>query len=275
LHPGSIPGEASTLSISVILNGRDLPAKRTACVFAGHLGQRPSLIPLVPEEASMLDYAKARRMMVDSQLRTFDVNDLALLEAFDELPRECFVPPAREGLAYMDQDIPVSDEREPSNQRFMLAPMVLGRMIQALEAAPGANMLDVACGLGYSSALLARLGCSVLAVESDEVLADEARRCLARCGVEGVTAVVGPLDRGYPEAAPYDGILVNGSLEVRPDGLLHQLRDGGRLVCVQGTGRAAKAMLYVRAGTAFGSRALFDSAAPALGAFRAEPGFVF
>ena len=224
----------------------------------------------------MLDYAKARRMMVDSQLRTFDVNDLALLAAFDELPRECFVPPGRENLAYMDQDIPVSDGGGAStDRRFMLAPMVLGRMIQALEVGPGAKALDVACGLGYSSALLARLGCSVVALEASEVLADEARRCLARCGVEAVTVAAGPLDRGYPEAAPYDGILVNGAVEVRPDGLLQQLRDGGRLVCVQGRGRAAKATVYVRAGTAFGSRALFDAAAPPLTPFRAVAGFVF
>jgi protein-L-isoaspartate(D-aspartate) O-methyltransferase len=223
----------------------------------------------------MLDYAKARRMMVDSQLRTFDVNDLAVLAAFDEVPREAFVPSGRESLAYMDQDLPVSDGVGAHERRFMLAPMVLARMIQALEVGPGDKVLDVACGLGYSSAVLARLGCSVIALETSEALAEEARRRLGRCGVEGVMIAAGALERGYPEAAPYDAILVNGAVEVRPEALLRQLGDGGRLVCVEGRGRSARATLYVRAGDAFGSRPFFDAAAPALGAFTAEPGFVF
>src|SRR3712207_2717064 len=99
--------------------------------------------------------------MVDSQLRTFDVNDLAVLAAFDEVPRERFVPQGRESLAYMDQHIQVTEGGEGGEPRFMLAPMILARMIQALDVTIGAKVLDVACGLGYSSAILSRLGCSV------------------------------------------------------------------------------------------------------------------
>jgi protein-L-isoaspartate(D-aspartate) O-methyltransferase len=223
----------------------------------------------------MLDFAKARRMMVDSQLRTFDVNDQAVLAAFDEVPREDFVPSGREGLAYMDQDLPVGQGADAHERRFMLAPMVLARMIQALDAAPGAKVLDVACGLGYSSAVLARLGCSVVALEASEALAEDARRRLGRRGITDVRVVTGRLERGYPEAAPYDAVLVNGAVETRPEGLLRQLGDSGRLVCVEGRGRAARATLYVRAGEAYGARPLFDAAAPSLSGFRAEPGFVF
>src|SRR3954468_14185500 len=110
---------------------------------------------ILPERHSMVDFAQARRMMVDSQLRTFDVNDVPLLDAMETIPRERFVLPGREGLAYIDQDIPVSEGAE---RRFMLAPMVLGRMIQSLEISPGMKALDVAGGLGYSSAVLAELG---------------------------------------------------------------------------------------------------------------------
>jgi protein-L-isoaspartate(D-aspartate) O-methyltransferase len=222
----------------------------------------------------MLDFAKARRMMVDSQLRTFDVNDLAVLAAFDAVPRERFVPAGREGLAYMDQDLPVADDAG-GERRFMLAPMVLARLIQALQLRPGDKVLDVAGGLGYAAAVLARLGCAVVALEADADVADAMRGRLAAVEVEGVAVAAGPLARGYPEAAPYDAILVNGAVETRPEALLRQLAERGRLACVEGRGRAARAVLTVRAGDVFGARPLFDAAAPALVAFRTEPGFVF
>jgi len=222
----------------------------------------------------MLDFAKARRMMVDSQLRTFDVNDLAVLTAFDEVPRERFVPPGRESLAYMDQDLPVAEGVNGAERRFMLSPMVLARMIQALDLSPGDKVLDVAPGLGYSSAVLARLGCSVIALEADEDLAAQLHQRLAAGAVNALVGM-GPLEQGYPNAAPYDAILINGAVETRPEALLRQLSDRGRLACVEGRGRSARATLTVRSGGAFGSRPLFDAAAPPLAAFRAEPGFVF
>lgn len=223
----------------------------------------------------MLDFAQARRHMVENQLRTFDVNDLRVLAAFESVPRELFVPAGREGLAYIDQDLPVSDGLAVLERRSMLAPMVLARMIQALNLDRGDKVLDVACGLGYSSAIMARLGASVVALESSPVLVEAARERLAAVGAEGVVLAQGPLEEGCRKAAPFDAILVNGSINSRPDVLLGQLAEGGRLVAVRGRGRAGSAMLFVRAGEAFGSRFLFDAVAPVLDAFREEPGFVF
>ncbi|HEX2556524.1 MAG TPA: protein-L-isoaspartate O-methyltransferase [Microvirga sp.] len=219
----------------------------------------------------MVDFAQARRIMVDSQLRTFDVNDIPLLDAMNAVPRERFVAPGRESLAYMDRDIVVSDGPE---RRSMLSPMVAARMIQALGIERGQRALDVACGLGYTCAVLAELGAEVTGLEESAELAAAAEARLAAVGA-AVRVVAGPLDRGHADGAPYDAILVNGALEVRPEGLLRQLADGGRLVCIQGRGRSARATLYVRAGDAFGQRSLFDAAAPLLAGFRAEPGFVF
>jgi protein-L-isoaspartate(D-aspartate) O-methyltransferase len=157
----------------------------------------------------------------------------------------------------------------------MLAPALQARLIQALEIEPGMAVLDVACGRGYSSAVLSELGANVTALESDEALGVAAGHALAAQNVPGVSVKVGALDAGWTEGAPYAAILVNGAVILRPDALLAQLSDGGRLVCVQGEGRSAKARLYVRTGDAFGLRDLFDAAAPVLPAFRPKPAFVF
>ena len=220
----------------------------------------------------MVDFAQARRTMVDGQLRTFDVNDMPLLDAMDTVPRELFVLPGRQDLAYIDQDILVSDGTE---RRYMLSPMILGRMIQALAIEAGERVLDVACGRGYASAVFHKLGAQVTALESDEALASAARASLSAAGAAGVTVVTGPLDEGYAGNAPYDAILINGSVEVRPEALLGQLAEGGRLVCVIGRGRAAQATLYVRSGDALGERSLFEAAAPLLTPFLRTPGFTF
>ncbi|MER2267167.1 protein-L-isoaspartate O-methyltransferase family protein [Methylobacterium oxalidis] len=217
----------------------------------------------------MLDYAQARRLMVDCQLRTFDVNDIAVLDAFDTVPRERFVPQGREDFAYIDQTLRLGGA--DGDTRFLPAPMVLARMIQALAIRPGARVLDVGTGYGYAAALMSRLGAQVVALEAVPDLAAAARERLA-----GTAEVVeGPLAAGSPDHGPYEAILVGGRVEVRPQALLEQLKDGGRLACVMGRERAAKATVFVRAGDAFGSRPLFDASLPALTAFVAEAGFTF
>lgn len=223
----------------------------------------------------MLDFAQARRAMVDCQVRTFDVHDIAVLAAMDSVPRERFMPEGRETLAYSDQDILVSDGIAGAERRHMLKPMVLARMLQELAVEPGARALDVACGLGYASAVLSRLGARVTALESTEAAAEAARRRLAAAGIDGVAVIAGPLEKGYPASGPYDVILVNGLVEVRPQALLDQLADGGRLVCIERANRTGRAVVHVRAGDAFGERAVFDAAAPVLPQFAAAPSFVF
>ncbi|MCJ2010016.1 protein-L-isoaspartate O-methyltransferase [Methylobacterium sp. E-041] len=218
----------------------------------------------------MLDYAQARRLMVDCQLRTFDVNDIAVLDAFDAVPRENFVPPGAEPFAYIDQNLKLGGS--DGDLRYMPASMLLARMIQALRIGGGVRALDVGTGYGYAAAVMARLGGRVTALESDPALAEAARERLDGTQVE---VVEGPLAAGLPKAGPYDAILINGRVEVRPQALLDQLKDEGRLVCVLGRDKSAKATLFVRAGDAFGARPLFDAALPGLAAFREEAGFAF
>ncbi|MGA0593510.1 protein-L-isoaspartate O-methyltransferase family protein [Enterovirga sp. CN4-39] len=218
----------------------------------------------------MLDFARARRNMVDNQLRTFDITDRAVLAAMGQIPREQFLPEDQAAFAYLDQNVRVS--AEGGEVRWMLQPMVVGRLLQELEIEPGIAALDVATGRGYVAQVMSTLGANVVALESDQALADAARASLNTTAIEVVT---GPLDEGCPGKGPFDVIMINGAVERRPDGLLAQLKDGGRLVCLERHGAACHAVIYVRAAQGFGRRRLFDAAAPVLPAFRAEPAFQF
>jgi protein-L-isoaspartate(D-aspartate) O-methyltransferase len=223
----------------------------------------------------MPDFATMRRMMVDGQVRPSDVTDLRIIGAMLDVPREEFLPAAQANLAYLDQDLAIGGSGEGGAPRRLLKPMVLAKLIQALDVSETDHALDVGCLTGYSSAILARLAKSVVALEADTFLVSEARARLARAGAGQVKVVHGRLPDGCASEAPYDVILVNGAVETVPEGLLKQLRDGGRLVCVQGRGPGAKATLYRKEVGEVGSRPLFDANAPVLPGFSAPAGFVF
>ena len=223
----------------------------------------------------MTDFAAARRMMVDSQVRTSDVTDLGIIAAMLELPRERFVPEDKADLAYLDLDIPVTPASAGKPARRLLKPMVLAKMVQAAEIAAGDHVLDVGCATGYSSALLAHLAQSVVALEEDDALARHARESLRAVGTENDTVVTGPLAQGWPAAAPYDVIFVNGATEILSQALTRQLKEGGRLVAVLGRAPVGQAMLYRRVGGEVSGWPIFDAAAPLLPGFTSPPAFVF
>ncbi len=221
----------------------------------------------------MTDFAAARRMMVDGQVRTADVTDLRLLAAMQEVPRERFVPDDKAALAYLDLDLPLGEGGRAA--RRMLKPMVLGKLIQLAEVGATDKVLDVGCGAGYASAVLARLAMQVVALEEDGGLARRAAAALGGADPGNVKVVTGPLAEGFAALGPYDAILLNGATEVVPEPLLRQLRSGGRLVCVMGAGPGGKAMLYRAFDGEFGGRAVFEAAAPLLPGFGKQPAFVF
>ena len=155
----------------------DMAAWRTPC-NAARLADRDGASPRAARsrnDCAMIDFAAARRMMVDGQVRTSDVTDPRIIAAMLELPRERFVPEASAALAYLDLDLPVTEEPAPGARR-LLKPMVLAKLVQAADIGRDARVLDVACGTGYSSALLARLARSVVALEDDAALAQRAPR---------------------------------------------------------------------------------------------------
>jgi protein-L-isoaspartate(D-aspartate) O-methyltransferase len=218
----------------------------------------------------MVDYAQARRTMVDCQVRPSDVTDLRIIAALLDVPREQFVAPSRRAIAYLDLDLPVAE----GSPRALLKPMVFAKLLQAAEIRETDRVLDVGCTTGYSAAVLAKLAGTIVALEEDPALARTAAENLTTLGVH-VAVAGGPLNAGWQADAPYDAILVEGASEVRPDRLLAQLREGGRLVAVIGSAPLCKATLYRKVSGQITAQPLFDAAAPLLPGFSKTPAFVF
>lgn len=218
----------------------------------------------------MLEYATARRNMVESQLRTNKVTDAGLIEAFEQVPRELFLPERLRGIAYVDEDIALG------NGRFAMEPMILARLLQAARPEPDDIALDLGCTTGYATAILSRLVATVVALEGEADLAAEANRTLSELEIDNAVVVEGPLTEGYPKQAPYNVIVLGGAVAEILPAIGDQLADGGRLVAVvkrePGMGRAT---LMQRNGGVVSSRILFDASVPMLPGFEVEPGFVF
>lgn len=224
----------------------------------------------------MADLSVQRLNMVESQVRPSDVTDRRIPRAMSEVPRDAFVSAARKGLAYLDTDLPVEGPGQsgPSG-RVMLAPRTLAKLIQLASVEPTDLILDIGCATGYSAAILARLGQTVVALESETGLAQEATRVLQAQGADNVAVVQGPLAAGYPAEGPYDVIVVEGGVTTVPDALFWQLKDGGRLVAIVGDGRSGRAAVWKRTGTTISERDGFDVAAPVLPGFEPAQRFVF
>ena len=217
----------------------------------------------------MLDFVAARRMMVDCQVRTSDVTDLRLIAAMLAVPRERFVPKASEELAYLDADLPVHAGR------LLMKPMVLAKLLQAAEIVESDRVLIIGCTTGYSAAVIDHLAGSVVALEQDPDLAQLAKDNLQALVAHNATVVIGSLVGGWPGAAPYDVIVLDGAVEEVPKTLLRQLKDGGRLLGVVGRSPLSKAMLFYSAEGEANGRPIFDATAPVLPGFAKLPAFVF
>jgi protein-L-isoaspartate(D-aspartate) O-methyltransferase len=221
----------------------------------------------------MIDFAAARRMMVDGQVRTSDVTDLRIIAAMLDIARERFVPESHAGLAYLDFDVPALEPESGQPVRRLLKPMVLAKLVQAAAIKAGDHVLDVGCASGYSSAVVARLAGSVVALEQDPALSRLATENLASAG--NVTVVTGALTKGWPAQAPYDVVFLNGSTEIMPDAVVGQLRDGGRLAAIVGRPPTGRAMLYRSVAGDVSGWPIFDAGAPLLPGFAEPPAFVF
>ena len=213
-------------------------------------------------------YATARFNMVESQIRTNRVTDPALLAALSRLPRQLFVPDSLAGVAYVDNSLRIAGDR------YLLEPLALARLIQEAMVKTDDKVLVIGAGTGYSAALLAGLAASVVALESDAVLAEKARENLSRLALANVIVETGPLELGFAGSAPYDVILIDGMIGELPAAIAGQIADHGRLVAIQSQeGRCGVGMLYRKLAGSVSGRALFDATGPFLPGLAPRPAF--
>ncbi len=216
-----------------------------------------------------MSFAIARQHMIESQIRTNKVLDERLIEAMRDLPREAFVPEPLRARAYIDEDLPVG------HGRYLTEPMVLARLLQALDVRATDNVLVAAAGTGYAVALLARLASSVIAVESDAALGDQGIATLAHLQIANVVWQTGNPTEGAVKQAPYDVILIDGGVEIVPQTLLDQLAEGGRLATVLRDTRPGHAVLLHKERGTVSTRVLLDANVPLLTPFAKPQTFSF
>lgn len=218
-----------------------------------------------------MDYSLARNNMVEQQVRPWDVLDMRVLDVMEALPRERFVPKGREGLAYADTEIPLG------NGEFMLAPKVVGRLLQALAPTRSERALEIGTGSGYVTACLARLAAHVDSVERVDDFRLAARTRLDGLGIGNTqlrTATVTP--EWTPPGNRYDVISVNGAMAEYDPFLQPQLSLGGRLFVVVGAPPVMEALLVIRvAEDSYRTEKLFETSLKPLLGFERQPAFVF
>lgn len=220
----------------------------------------------------MTDFNKARRAMVETQLRTSNVTDRRVLAAMGEVPREAFMPEARRGLAYSDDSHPL----EAGQGRRLLPPAaVIGKLLQLADIESTDKVLSVASGAGYTVAVLSRLAAEVVGVETDAVLAAQSRAALAAVGYDNAVIIEGALSAAAQNKAPFDLIVLEGTVDETPAEYFPLLADGGRLVALLRQGPVAVAHLYVKSGRDVASRADFDGVLAPLPSQKTVEEFVF
>lgn len=221
---------------------------------------------------------QARFNMIEQQIRPWDVLDPQVLELLSVLKREDFVPQAHRALAFVDMEIPLvggAQEAEASG-KCMLAPRVEARLLQDVAPQPHEKVLEVGTGSGYMAALLAGRALSVISLEIDPALAAFARANLQRAGVTHVEVREADGARGLPDEAPFDVIVLSGSVAQVPHALLTQLRIGGRLIAVVGELPMMRATLITRTGeTRWSTAQRWDTVAPRLQHFPEPSRFSF
>lgn len=217
-----------------------------------------------------MDYAAARRCMVENQIRTNRVRDPLVIAAMNDLPREPFVPESLQGIAYADEDIPLG------GGRYLIEPLVAALLLQTAEIKSDDVVLAIGSASGYLPALIAPMASAVVALEEDPELAEKSGALLTKLGLNTVAVVQGSPRQGYAKQAPYDAIVFCGAVFSVPDALADQLADRGRMVAIiRGRRGMGKGTLFLKTANALSRREVFDAATPYLPGFEPEESFTF
>lgn len=217
-----------------------------------------------------IDYERARRNMVEQQIRPWDVTDQRVLDAIMASPREDYVPAQYRTLAFVDMNIPLG------HGQVMMPPKLEARLLQALAIKATDKILEIGTGSGYVTSLLAKLGRHVTSVDIFPDFTAQATQKLAAHGIDNVTLEVGDAARGWARGAPYDVIFITGSLPLAPDDFRSPLAPGGRMVAIVGNAPAMEARLMERLeGPNFRVRSLLETVLPPLVNAPMPAAFVF
>lgn len=215
----------------------------------------------------MADFAARRTAMVDTQVRPSDITKFPIIEAMLAVPKEEFVPDGMRAAAYLGENLSIGEGH------VILEPRTLGKMLDFLDISGDETVLDVGCGYGYSSAILARMANAVVAIESDEAMAADAQERLSRAGADNVAVMAGPLADGDAKHGPYDVIILQGGVEDVPENILGQLREGGRICAIFVEGALGTCRIGHKNSGTVSWRYAFNAGAPVLPGFARERSF--
>ena len=217
-----------------------------------------------------MDYTAARKHMVESQVRTNDVTSRRVQDAMARIPREVFLPGDLRDQAYVERELSYAPGRR------MLTARDFSKLLAAANPEASDVVLDIGCGTGYSTAVIASLAEMVVAVESDEALASAAQDNLLALDINNAAVITGDLKAGAAKQGPFDLIFIGGAVGAVPETLLAQLKEGGRLATILRNRGVSRGVVYTKSAGAVAPREVFDArAAVVLPEFEIPKTFVF
>jgi protein-L-isoaspartate(D-aspartate) O-methyltransferase len=216
----------------------------------------------------MTPFATRRRTMVDTQVRPSDVTKFPIIEALLSVPKEFYVPDSQREAAYVGENLALGDGR------VVLDPRTMAKMLDVLDIQPDEMVLDIGCGLGYSSAVLAKLAEAVVAIEEDAQLANEAQATLSAEGVDNGAVLEAALTDGAAKHGPYDVVVIQGAVAALPTAITDQVKEGGRIICLFMEGNLGVVRLGHKSDGNISWRQCFNASAPVLPGFAQQDAFV-
>lgn len=217
----------------------------------------------------MVDYTSRRTLMVDTQVRPSDVTKFPIIDALLDTPREEYVPDRLRDAAYVGENLHLDGDR------VILEARTFAKMLDAVDVQPTDVVLDLGCGLGYSTAVLAHMADFVVAVEDDAARVADAQSILTAQGVDNAAVFEGALAEGAAKNGPYDVIMVQGAVEDVPTALLDQIKEGGRMIAIFAQGALGEVRIGRKIDGAVNWRMAFNAGAPVLSGFAKEAAFSF